>query len=252
MVSAIAFLFVAIGVTYMTSGNLRLTGDISSAAVFLSSDDALYEAVVVKPTTPSRADRIAALREKIADGKNLFFAEDPVEEEEVISEVVIVEETENQGEQRCANYTASYVPWVSSGIKIEEVEGARLVYKDIATIAPVGASSTVIAPPISNREILAQLPVRNVPSATPSCISTDVIGISLKGALMRNNELIAFQSFGSEVLVGYALDGFPIYGSTTQNTDACGGLMKNGQYRYQLSKERGVILNCFAGSPITL
>jgi hypothetical protein len=79
-----------------------------------------------------------------------------------------------------------------------------------------------------------------------------VIGISKNGSLIRNTDVAGYGSFGGDTLVGYALDGFPIYGAADKRTDICGGLMEDGQYRYQISNSRDTIITCYVGSPISL
>jgi hypothetical protein len=69
---------------------------------------------------------------------------------------------------------------------------------------------------------------------------------------MRNNELALYTVFGPDTLVGYSLDGFPIYGPSTVATDSCGGAMVGGVYRYVLSAERPGLLTCFAATPARL
>jgi hypothetical protein len=78
------------------------------------------------------------------------------------------------------------------------------------------------------------------------------VGVAKDGSLIRNNEARLYGIFGEQTLVGYALDGFPIYGISESVVDACGGVSVAGQYRYQLSVERENIINCFAAKPIAL
>ena len=95
--------------------------------------------------------------------------------------------------------------------------------------------------------------LRTWPSGTTSCLPSDVIGIALDGSLIRNNEAALYTVFGGETLIGYALDGFPIYGMTPLlATDRCGGVQIDGNYRYVLQPDRPGLITCFAGAPITL
>lgn len=70
---------------------------------------------------------------------------------------------------------------------------------------------------------------------------------------------------GGDTLVGYALDGFPIYNplpGTKEDIDAvldsCNGLTVNGEYRYyartsdQVGSTRNYLLGCFSGAPTTV
>ena len=83
-----------------------------------------------------------------------------------------------------------------------------------------------------------------------NCIPADIVGIALDGSLIRNNEYKVYGVFGEGTLVGYALDGAAIYGQTSSlATDACGGTVIDGVYRYYLSDERDGILGCYSGTP---
>ncbi len=249
MLSAIVFLIVGIITTVVAKGGLGfLPGQ--EAAVFVSTPEAeQYEAVVPETETLSRDDRIAALRKKIAALGNLGGSAT----EEVVTESPVPEATETaEGpvvENRCSNYSAAGVAWNSAGVRLEEVEGARLVYREVK---PAMSASTSASSSLPARQTLAQLPVRSIPSASQSCISNIVIGISKNGSLIRNSDVAGYGSFGGETLVGYALDGFPIYGAADKKTDICGGLMEDGQYRYQISNNRDTIITCYAGNPIAL
>lgn len=250
MLAVIGFLVVAIVST--VKGTLPFSfGVPQGAAIFTAVEgEPTYTAVVAQSDEPTREERLAALRKKIAQNDDhLAVAETTPEVIPEVPELPEATEAEDIKENRCSSYHAYSGAWSPSGLVIEEAEGARLVYRPGAPSASA-ASSSVPAP--VKREIVAQLPVRSVPLATQSCVGMDVIGIAKDGSLIRNDEIGMYKVFGSETLVGYALDGFPIYGRGTGKTDICGGVMVAGQYRYQLSDDRDVILNCYAGSPVSL
>ena len=241
MFSAIVFLVVAIVATWSNSAGFNVGGR-QMAAVFQSSDEEKsFTGEIEESVVPAYDERVAALKKRIASlGKTEVAAVAP-EEVPVVPEAPAA--TADVKENRCPNYHALQTVWSPYGVKFEEVEGARLVYRE-------NASSTPLAN--SNREILAQLPVRSIPLASQTCIATDVVGIATDGSLISNTEIGMYKIFGSETLIGYALDGFPIYGLSSAKTDICGGSMASGQYRYQLTSNRDVMINCFAGSPISL
>jgi hypothetical protein len=197
----------------------------------------------------SREEKLAAMRQKIAARKNIVAVATPdqpteAEEPDAVAPVTATEEVKR--EMRCSNYQTAGVSWSSVGAKIEEVEGARLVYKD-GTPTMVGSTS------VPTRITLAQLPLKSAPSSAGNCIATDVIGISKNGALMRNGEVLAYSGLGAGVLVGYALDGFPIYGGAHSGAvDVCGGATVGGQYRYFVGAGQDTVINCYSGSPISL
>jgi hypothetical protein len=252
MLSVIAFLLVGITLTWSGSLGFSLTNTQGAAVFTAVEEEVTYSAVVpeANDTTPY-AERIADLKKKIAaQGPTIAMAEPVVETTEPEPDLTpAVTENTTLEEQKCSSYSVYAGSWKASGLLIEEVEGARLVYRPGVVLSATASGTLPAIPP---REIVLQLPVRNVPSATQQCISSDVIGVAKDGSLIRNSEASVYQVFGSETLVGYALDGFPIYGKGNSATDACGGLMVAGQYRYQLSADRDTILNCFAGSPVTL
>jgi hypothetical protein len=220
-----------------------------AGVAFVDSPEANHTATISADESISREDRIAQLRKKIASRKidtvavvdSQAVATDTEEE----ATPVIVSE-EEKAEIRCSNYRPSTVVWSSAGVITTEVEGARLVYKE-GTPTVVGSTS------IPTRNVLAQLPLRSAPTSVGNCIASDVIGISVKGSLIRNNEVLAYGNSGPAGLVGYALDGFPIYGGTSAGaTDVCGGATVAGQYRYFVSSAQKTIINCYSGTPISL
>ena len=66
---------------------------------------------------------------------------------------------------------------------------------------------------------------------------------------MYNNEASFYRGFGSEYLIGYARDGFPIYGYYEGSTDACGGYEHASGYRYTVTPTNDNLLQCFSGQP---
>ena len=71
----------------------------------------------------------------------------------------------------------------------------------------------------------------------------------MDGSLIFNSDAILYRSYGSETLIGYALDGFPIYGPTSAEKDACGGYDAPTGYRYAISADTNTVLECFMGTP---
>lgn len=219
----------------------------AAGVAFVDSPEATFTATVASQESVSREDRIAELRKKIA-GRSVETVA-MVEESEVAIEEDLKPEViaaVEKDEMRCSNYQKTAVAWSSSGVMISEVEGARLVYRE-GTPTVVGSTS------VPTKNVLAQLPLRSTPTSSGNCIASDVIGISVKGSLIRNNEVLAYATVGQGAIVGYALDGFPIYGgNATGATDVCGGATVAGQYRYVVSSEQRTIINCYSGTPITL
>lgn len=248
--SIVVFLLVGIGVTLLKQG-YDFGTDLSATVFVASPSDAPTSASVSSEVEMSREERIASLRKKIAALGTL--GNEPESTEVVadnatstsVSDVAVVDIAED----RCASYAPFSGIWNSKGVVVEEVEGARIVYKETAT--PSVASGTAALPPAA-KTLLLQLSVKSLPPATASCIPSDVIGITKHGSLIRNHEIAAYKTYDSNTLIGYALDGFPIYGASQTKTDTCGGVAMGGQYRYYIHPERSTILSCFAGKPASL
>lgn len=103
---------------------------------------------------------------------------------------------------------------------------------------------------VVNDMVRLQLP-QPILAAQPSCLSHEVVGISLNGQLIEVHDADRFHSYDETDLIGYALDGFPIYGAGISGaTDQCGGVAyPAGGYRYHLSEDRAEVLGCFVGMP---
>jgi|AntRauTorcE11897_2_1112592.scaffolds.fasta_scaffold15066_2 hypothetical protein len=257
VLTAVTFLLMAIGVTVFTQQQSAAEHNNRLQPATLS--DGEYTAVSVNSHEFSRAQKLQEMQEKIAASSELSItAPEPVE---VIEEVITSTSSSTpdvlaQGVQLCPAYTELTRAWSPVGVEIAEVEGARLVYRmsaEAALSVEQGTNSTSVSTPMqAQREVLVQLPVRNLPVAQSSCIPSDVIGIANDGSLIRNNEAGVYGIFNSSTLVGYALDGFPIYGASADVGDVCGGMMTSEGYRYQISPQRDTIINCYSAPPIRL
>lgn len=236
----IVFLIVAIAATLFK----QYGGRHEVAAVqFAASEDTSYSAEVVTAPPFSRAEKLSEMRNKIAK-TNEVLPEQPEEVEVVIEETAQAEVPEAASvTKRCAQYRTYGQYWAPQGITFAVAEGARVVSRAIPVV--VGTTTT------ESSQVLLQLP------ATPTrsgeyCLASDVIGIAQDGSLIKNGEVALYGVFGEHTLIGYALDGFPIYGTSDVATDICGGAVVNGSYSYYLSEHRETILNCFAATPVTL
>jgi hypothetical protein len=246
MLGTIGALLLAIGAVVVVG----VAGHFSQrAAVFVATadGDTKYSAELSSPETISREDRLKMMKEKIASMSDQIIAAAP---EPASPETPVVPEAADgvvAVEQRCGTYHHGGAGWDASGLSIDEVEGARLVYREVTGSALASTTEATIS-----RDVVLQLPLASIPASHQSCIASDVIGVAKGGSLIRNNEVGVYRVFGPDTLIGYALDGFPIYGMADSKTDVCGGKMVAGQYRYQLSTKRDTIINCYAGSPVAL
>lgn len=251
----VAFLLAGIIVTGI--GGFSVSGQTASVIDFEDSATSSYTAVSGQDNTAeSRANQLRDMTERVKDR----LASLPTElAKPEVSESANKPETNEEHEKgavlTCNEYATINPVWKPAGLKFDLVEGALIVYRNKEVVTPVApaeaGTSTVILPTVE-REVVLQLPYRSYSSNQQTCLGNDVVGIALDGSLIRNSDYTAYQIFGSETQVGYALDGFPIYGTATFATDVCGGADNSGFYRYYLSKDRKGVLGCFSATPVSL
>lgn len=218
----------------------------------VGDEEKTYTATLPDSTREFNFDeRVSELRDKIA-GRNLASDVEPavaVVEATTTDELALSEEENNEEvvltEKRCSLYQPSGGLWDARGVKMIVSEGARVFYRDGTATASVGSTTT------PTKEVLAELPLRKSGSGA-FCIPTDVIGITENGYLIRNNEVNLFTSYGANSLIGYALDGLPIYGASGAKIDDCGGAVVGGQYQYILDDKRDTLIACYAGTPVAI
>lgn len=255
---AVVFLVVSIAATLITQ---REPGSILTTPAFApTAEDEVAYVAAVPDTTIDRSTRAAQLRAKIeALGQDVIAAIDPTPEpapeapaadgsgagEDAPDDPL----TLSREVDRCPSYRRLDLFWPARDIKTAEREGARVVFIEEAASALQG---TTTSSAVSER-IMVSLPVRAQPFATPTCLPHDVVGVALDGSLIRNDNHTLYGIFGAETLVGFSLDGFPIYGTNDSlQTDVCGGAMVGASYRYYLSSERDGVLGCFSAAPAAL
>ena len=113
------------------------------------------------------------------------------------------------------------------------------------------ASSTQTSPSVSTvLTSLLRMPEYPPVLDAPSCVHGEIVGVTQSGFLIANKDAVSYKGRGPDDLIGYARDGFPIYGVYEGEVDSCGGYTKNGSYRYSIAKERNYILGCFVGLPL--
>lgn len=129
-------------------------------------------------------------------------------------------------------------------------------YRSVVEISKTSPSSSVVSTTTSSTTqqsvtIKTHLKLQENPvqSGNSSCVPSDVIGITLQGSLMFNADAHLYMSKTGDEKIGYARDGFPIYGVYEGVVDSCGGYMHNEGYRYTLSKDRTYVLGCYVGVP---
>jgi hypothetical protein len=194
----------------------------------------------------NRARRLAVLREKVMERLR------GTEPESVVEEVVATTSESTPAAattspvaavKKCSSYQALSIPWNAKTILQENREGVRVYFE---RGLPDTISST------TPETIRGVIPLRTWALPTSSCLPTDVIGIALDGSLIRNDEIALYTVFGPDTVVGYSLDGFPMYGPSQRATDSCGGVLVGGAYRYVLDAKRPGLITCFAAVPTRL
>jgi hypothetical protein len=256
----IVFLLLAIGATLLS--NLKEEGENEVTLPKLSAvNDAKYSAEELKSEGVSRAERLSVMRQKIEDSKDILITESPLDDR-VIEEEPLSED-ESHGEQianllLCDNYSLFAGNWSGAEIMSDVIEGSRVFYteKESETInnssTSTSASSTYTVTKEITRNTKLQLPTSPFINGQRNCIPQDVVAVASQGSIIRNTEAGLYNLFGEETLIGYALDGWPIYGSTDRQLDNCGGTTVGGEYRYYLDSERRNILNCFVSTPVSI
>lgn len=244
--TAITFLVSAIGATMLIQSstsnsvaNSQAAAQQQLAAVGVEN----YQAVVATREGLDRSQRVAQMRSKIA-AAGVLSAPEPELPEITESEIATTSEEGSvvvAEPDQCPSYQPYRGFWDARNLSVIQSEGATLVVRSEQFSA---GSSTQVT--------LLQLPKRLSPAIDQSCISSDVIGVANDGSLIRNDELALYSVFSSGTRIGYALDGFPIYGTGNAPVDACGGRMQSGQYRYELQADQEAVINCFAAAPIMI
>jgi len=113
----------------------------------------------------------------------------------------------------------------------------------------VASTTSSTTETLVEKVVKLSLPIKFAPLGGQYCVASDIVGVTLGGSLLLNSEANLYKAFSSNTLIGYALDGFPVYGTGTSLTDGCGGISVEGQYRYELSADRETIINCFSDRP---
>lgn len=251
-------MFLLSGISVTLWRDLGAGGD-NGAAVAMFAPESPREVAVAaaEATVDERAVRLAALREKVA-AQALVRQPDEVPEAdaEEPTELPIEEVPSEPAVAGGSTLTCGELTTVAgsgfSGVTFKETLGQRALVRP-ADPVPASSATTSSSTDTGAEVAVLTLPWRSLPLPTPSCIATDVVGIALDGSFIRNDEHTVYGIFGADTLLGYALDGFPIYGTNNSSAlDSCGGSIENGTYRYYLSSARDAVLGCYAGVPVRL
>lgn len=251
-VAIVGFLVVAIVATLLLSHTPGVAGGTVSTVIF-DDTTATYTVAVAPVVDPTQA-RLVALRKKMqAEGLSSAALEPepvslPSESSATTSEEVIAAPVETKIEMCDVGYSSKTIPGLTGMQLYREQAGQRIFYTLTPDLAPASTSL-----PAATESVVFRLPLRTVPLAFTSCIKADIVAITPSGIPIRNSDYVQYQGSGESTLIGYTLDGYQLYGQTSSiTTDACGGAVVDGSYRYYVSAERNGVIGCFAGIPVTL
>ena len=233
-------------VILVTTSGKRLGGD-NLAGLSYQDNDFVESRSDTKPqafweeATPDYDQRLALWREKIKrypdigkvlEDDDIVMATAAVKDVAINSEDEVIENSET-GVSLCVNYHPADIYWPYSNVTVTH-DGNKVSYG-------------------SELGLLLEINKRSISAGGKQCLGQDVVGVALDGSLIRNGEYGLYGVFGESTQIGYALDGYPIYGlNNSQPTDACGGATVDGSYRYYLSSSRPGVLGCFTATPVTL
>jgi len=155
--------------------------------------------------------------------------------------------------QRCLypDDALSIVPkWPLADVQMSFQGNVRMAYiEQLVPDVPAIASSSV--PTASEPIIKSLLKMPLIPQKLPevTCVPSEVVGVTDKGILIFNGDVATYRKIHQDSLVGFARDGFPIYGVYNGTVDACGGYDHPAGYRYTVSSERDYIIGCYVATP---
>ncbi len=247
---AITFLVLAITFTILLTDHSSVGNGISIDTE-LETTTATYTAEVIAPQI-ARADRLASMRRKLSEITAEFRSPEPEIMPEESTEPTEVDDVgiivEAQAVELCGAQRIQTIAWPSVPQQYEIRNGSRVFYTSAPGVV-VGTSTA----PVLTETILLSLPVRADALPFSSCIASNVVAVTPTGMPIRNSDYKQYQGLGEGTLIGFTLDGFELYGQTSSlDTDACGGAVVSGVYRYYLSAERPGVIGCFAGIPAVL
>ncbi len=237
----------------------ELTGNLPIPDTWQAADTTAGERSGEVATTAGidRAGNIARLREQIAaDTSSIVPEPDTFVEDVLLPEVDEAAPDDAPGVRTCL-YPDDILPklanWPLSGVTVTAASGARVVsYTETITVEAAADASATTTPTMQTETItqtIASLPLFPGKTPSPSCVPSQVIGVTTGGTMMFNTDTAIWQNVDANTLIGYARDGFPIYGRYSGELDACGGYDHPAGYRYSVSSDRNYLIGCFTATP---
>ncbi len=254
------FLLSAIAVTLIKKDKdtTLSSGEIVSFLFQEEEPDALAEKREI-----SREENIERLRQKIMNTSQVIEPEPSVEAPTSSSDAITGTTSAEVGKvtlKKCIypDDTLSLVPkWPFREVKTNIKDGKRIYYvtKELdipeVTVSSTTSSSTDVIKREVVTKIVLELPLYPVIQTEPVCVPSEVIGVTTEGLLIFNSAVATYIGQSSQTLIGYARDGFPIYGKYDGEVDECGGYDPGSGYRYSVSSDRPFIIGCYKAKPST-
>lgn len=242
----IILLFLCGGVTYTLVKENDLSVQTTAPVDFETEDGISTSFTAVAPEEDeNREGNIARLREALKDVEIVTVPESEIvmsvsdadKPADVISAEVFVL-------QSCS--AAENMPvWPARDVSFEISNASRkVVHTSAQQTGTTSASSSV-----PQNQALISLPLYPYPSQKPMCVPSEAVGVTLAGSLILNSQVSLYRGYGPEYLIGYARDGYPIYGFYQGAVDSCGGYTADTGYRYTVSPDRNYIVGCFKATP---
>ncbi len=213
-------------VMVFTVSNDRANRDAVSHVDF-SEQEISTPTVIYEEKELDRKSIITRLREAIKDEKVTLLESEPEPE--------VVQADSPGSAPACSMNNGLNLArtWPHGGVVVREVEGVRQVAEVV---------NEVINP-------LLILPLNPSVSGSENCLKSQIVGVTVTGGLLFNTDAIVYKTKSAGDLVGYARDGYPIYGNYAGEVDVCGGSNASGQYRYYLNSGSNKVLGCYHGQP---
>ncbi len=264
-VGVVLFLVFGITLTHLKAVYAPLFAGTPVAFLVDTNASTSFTAIAqLKTDTDKRASTIERLKKALAQNTEVIQVNPSVET------AVVATSTETNGDQdvatsvegnagivSCGSSDDSFEvmsQWPRSDVRIEIKAGMRLIVHTEEKEAPIlFATSTVSSSVQVKKEqvvtTLLQIEMYPRVQSNPTCVPSTIIGVTSLGALLSNSDASFYKNTNSNVLIGYARDGFPVYGLFEGAVDACGGYVHPEGYRYTIGKDRNYVLGCFVGIP---
>jgi len=231
---------------------------VSDEVVIFSESVVEVDGVEMAVASSNRTDFIADLKKRLAADTSTIIPQASVTsgdigDIEVAATTTATMFTSTADLNRCV-FSDDVIPYLSlwpvSGVVAEVGTALRTYYSETSTVVLVDSTGTSTATTTELvRTTYLTVPVRPNKLATASCVPSEVIGVTTAGALLFNTNAAIYAGVSESILIGYARDGFPIYGATSEPLDVCGGYDAAMGYRYAIAPDRAQILTCFTGAP---